>query len=50
VRNDVRDELYDEILELLIDKIGYKCQVSELEELALDMINAIREVLTGELM
>jgi hypothetical protein len=46
----VRDELYAEILELLLDRIGYKCQPSELEELSTDILDKIREVFSDELL
>jgi hypothetical protein len=34
----MKEELYEEVLELLFERLGFKCQPSELEELATQIV------------
>jgi hypothetical protein len=45
----MREELYEDILEVLYDKLGYKCQPSELEELAEQVVDKLLEFYVEEL-
>jgi hypothetical protein len=45
----MREELYEDILEVLYDNLGYKCQPSELEELAEQVVDKLLEFYVEEL-
>lgn len=45
----MKQELYEEILDLLFDRVGYKCQPSEVEELSQEILRLVREWLAEEI-
>ena len=45
----MKEELYDAILDNILEKIGYRCQPSELEELAETIVKTIHDILSEEL-
>jgi len=45
----VKEELYDAIVDKLFETIGFKCQPSEIETLAEEIVDLVREALTEEL-
>lgn len=45
----MKTELYEAILDQLFETLGYKCQPSELEELAQVLLDIVRETLSDEL-
>jgi len=45
----MREELYEDVLEVLLDKLGYKCQPSELQELAERVVETLLEHYIKEL-
>ena len=44
----MKEELYEAVLELLFDAVGFKCQPSELEELASAIVDKVATALTDE--
>lgn len=46
----MKEELYESILDLLVDNVGFKCQMSELEDTAKAILDKIREAFEEELM
>jgi hypothetical protein len=40
----LREEIYDQVLQLLLDRLGYKEQPSELEEIAEDVADIAYEL------
>ncbi len=45
----MKEELYDAILNDILEAIGYRCQPSELQELAEVIVQTIRDTLSEEL-
>lgn len=40
----MKEELNEAVLEILFEKLGYKCQPSELEELATQIVELVVEM------
>lgn len=45
----MKEELYEEIMEVLLEHLGYKCQPGDLEDLANLIIDTLRSNLSEEL-